>query len=64
MNTNNKQQQYEMQIVDGKFIYVENTQWGWFVQVSDGYTSDYFETKKEASARRSEIKKAIKEGWW
>lgn len=54
----------EIQKIGSKTITIQNTEWGWFVEVSDGYTSDYFKTKKEAIARRTEIKKEIKNGTW
>ena len=61
MNANCKTQ---IEIVNGKTIYLEATEWGYFIQVSDGYTSDYFSTKKDAIARRAEIKKEMKKGCW
>jgi hypothetical protein len=54
----------EIQKVKTITITIQNTDWGWFVEVSDGYTSDYFKSKKEAIARRSEIKKEIKNKTW
>lgn len=61
MNTNNNT---EIQIVNGKIIYLTNSDWGWYIEVSDGYASDYFSTKKDAVARRAEIKSEIKKGFW
>lgn len=61
MNTNYKT---EIQIVNGKVIYLTNSDWGWYIEISDGYASDYFSTKKDAVARRAEIKSEIKKGFW
>jgi hypothetical protein len=61
MNNNNNT---EIQIVNEKCIYLTNSEWGWYIQLSDGYVSDYFSTKKEAIARRAEIKTDIKKGLW
>jgi hypothetical protein len=62
--TTYKTSNLEIQKIGGKTINVQNTKWGWFVEVSDGYTSDYFASKKQAIARRSEIKKEIKNKTW
>ncbi len=62
--TTYKTPKLEIQKIGSKTITIQNTQWGWFVEVSDGYTSDYYTSKKNAIARRSEIKKEIKNGTW
>lgn len=62
--TTYKTSNLEIQRIGNKTISMQNTEWGWFVEVSDGYTSDYFTSKKQAIAKRSEIKKEIKNGTW
>ena len=42
----------------------KNPEEGWYVQTSDGYTSVYFATKKEAAEKRAAIKDQIKKGYW
>lgn len=54
----------EIQQFGNKSITIQNTEWGWFVEVSDGYTSDYFKSKKQAIERRSEIKQEMKNDTW
>jgi hypothetical protein len=55
---------YEIQKVRNKTLTIQNTEWGWFVEVSDGYISNYFQTKKQAIFRRNEIKTEIKNQTW
>ena len=64
MKTVIKKSNLEIQQFGNKSITIQNTEWGWFVQVSDGYTSDYFTSKKQATQRRSEIKQEIKNDTW
>ena len=64
MTTVIKTSNLEIQQVGNKSITIQNTEWGWFVQVSDGYTSDYFTSKKQAIERLSEIKQEIKNDTW
>jgi len=42
----------------------KNPEEGWYVETSDGYTSVYFATKKEAAEKRAAIKDQIKKGYW
>lgn len=62
--TTYKTENLEIQKIGMKTITIQNTEWGWFVEVSDGYVSDYFKTKKEAIKRRSQIKIEIKNKIW
>lgn len=54
----------EVQIVNGLFIYLIESEWGWYIEISDGYVSEYFSTKEDAVARLDEIKMDIKKGFW
>ena len=55
---------FEKQTYKGLEINLTNTDWGWFVSVSDGYQSDYFKHKKEAKQRIAQIKAEIKNKTW
>jgi predicted cupin superfamily sugar epimerase len=37
---------------------------GWYVETSDGYASEYYKSRTEASAKRKQIKDEIKKGTW
>lgn len=62
--TTYKTENLEIQRINGKTISIQNTNWGWFVEVSDGYISEYMNTKKEAIAKRTDIKRKIKNKTW
>ena len=64
MKQTQNEMNYHTLTYKGIELTVQNTDWGWFVEVSDGYESEYFATKKEAIAKRSEIKREIKNGTW
>ena len=48
----------------GVIIELINTDWGWYISLSDGYQSDYFKFKKECRQRIQQIKAEIKSGTW
>lgn len=55
---------YKKETYKGLIIETINSEWGWYINLSDGYESDYFETKKEVNSRVKEIKNEIKKGTW
>jgi hypothetical protein len=56
---------FEKQTYQGITInLVKNQEWGWYISLSDGYESDYFQFKKEAKQRIAQIKSEIKSKSW
>jgi hypothetical protein len=48
----------------GITIHTINTDWGWYIETSDGLQTDYFKFKREADQRVRQIKEEIKRGNW
>ena len=48
----------------GITIEMIKSEWGWYINLSDGYESDYFKFKKECQQRIQQIKAEIKSGTW
>lgn len=55
---------YETQTYKGIKIDLVNSDWGWYINLSDGYASDYFDSKSSAKNRIAEIKNEIKNQTW